>query len=359
MRNVGYNARGYDFPYGLDHYFYERLAMTLGERIAWKSDERVTSIRKKDSPDDYLEWRLGRLAATIEEYLQKHNLKLLMLLDEFDYTVVGLESRQQRSLMKSLHRFRLSDNMRLGIASYRSVEALSYRDPLWAAELGQAVIDYRIGLLPLKDAEILIRQPFADNGVDWDDEAVDRLLTATAGYPLFIHTICRSLYIDFVEKGNNSGVVRLEHVSRAIYEVITSYRHSVHWKQLLFPERMDSLKRAVIAIIALAPEHTIRQRNDNKTRMVTVSYIAQRIDSLGLGISETAVNVATNDLVEMQMLDLELLGEVGWVWLTIPILGEYFVRRRSWEQVVEDLTSGETRIDIEDLGQQMGRSIDG
>jgi hypothetical protein len=127
-----------------------------------------------------LEHDLQALLEAVGEAAQKAGTALVLFIDELQY----VKEAELAALITSLHR---TAQRRLPVALVgaglpslrgRTGEAKSYAERLF---------DFpQIGALPAEAAKYAISKPIADQGVAIDDDALERIVEETHGYPYFL-----------------------------------------------------------------------------------------------------------------------------------------------------------------------------
>lgn len=158
---------------------------------------------------------------TVLEWMDKYDLGLLLMLDEFDKVQEGIDSGVTSPQVPENIRFLVQTYPRFSAILTGSRRLKRLREEYWSALYG---IGTRFGVssLPEKDARRLIVEPVR-NRLAYSTDAVDQTIYLTAGQPYLLQCLCnrifdmaarikvRSVSLDFVNQAGDALVEDNEH----------------------------------------------------------------------------------------------------------------------------------------------------
>lgn len=160
------------------------LAVLSAFRVRWKLPEADLELSIEPlgghADSGMLDSDLGDLLAEIALVAKDDGSGVLLTIDEVQY----LDRHSLAALIVALHRIS-QDNLPLMVAGagLPSLPGLAGEAKSYAERL----FDFpEIDLLNATDARRALSDPATEEGVRWDDSALDRLVTVTHGYPYFL-----------------------------------------------------------------------------------------------------------------------------------------------------------------------------
>lgn len=244
-----------------------------------------------DSGD--LEHDLGDLFVAVGEAASEKNTAIALCIDEMQY----LSEKEFSALIMAVHKV-TQMNLPLIVvgAGLPQILGLAGQSKSYAERL----FDYpKVGALGSEDAKQALVRPAKEMGVEYDDDAVTRIIAVTKGYPYFLQ-----------QWG---------------YEVWNLARSS--------PIRLEDVERATEAAIAALDESFFRVRFDRctpseKRYMRALADLGEGAKRSGdvadrLGLKVTSIGPTRSKLITKGMIYSPQHGETAF---TVPLFDEYMRR---------------------------------
>jgi hypothetical protein len=266
------------------------FSLTIGDDIAFKID--VDALEGVADSGDLAE-DMRDLLVEIGEAAQAHGIGFALVHDELQYLpeddyealIIGLHRAKQKGLPVALV------GAGLPLLPKLTGEAKTY------AERG---FEFRtIGALEPAAAREALTKPARDQGIDWDADAVERVLEITEGYPFFIQEYGRAIWR--LGSGNAVTVAQVNRAESLILDYLDTSFFSQRIGKLPQGER-DYV--AAIAYLGDGPQRT--------------SAVARKLGKKTQGTSQ----------IRQRLIDAAVIYSpaYGQVDFTVPMCGDY-VRR--------------------------------
>ena len=194
--------------------------------------------------------------------------KVVLMLDEFEELQMRVEeNRMDRTVFSNIrHLMQHQDTIIFLFCGTHKIEEL--KADYWSIFFNTALYR-RIGSLPKQDAVRLITEPVKDQ-LNYDDLAVEHILTMTGGQPYLIQLICRTIINDLNKhKKRNDALVN--DVDDAVEHIINEDNDNFSretWKDAGHLERM---------ILSAAAEELIQKRLEQVNMEDILDKIAPQI----------------------------------------------------------------------------------
>jgi hypothetical protein len=308
------DGNGLGIDPGMANFFLSLMEdITLGLERTGIAVPRVKPEALGDSPQRYFEHRfLPRIRALIGDRT------LLLTIDEFEELGARVKSGALPISVFSYVRHLIQHGEQLAFIFAGTHRIEDMIGDYWSV-LFNSSIYRRIGFLEETAAKRLIVEPVKEEGMVYDDLAVQEIVRLTAGHPYFIQLLCHVL----VNRCNDDqrNYVTIQSVREALDELLQLGRtHLTYvWKT------SDETARLCLAALA-----DLRARMDR----VTAAAIANRLGDYGLDLTPGLVNRAMASLVARDLV-VEEQGDPTTFSFTAQLYAYWLRRYRSLSRVVE------------------------
>jgi type I restriction enzyme M protein len=251
------------------------------------------------------------------EVLEARELRLLLMLDEFDKLQEGIDNGVTSP--------QVPENIRYLVQSYPGFSAIltgsrrlrRLREEYWSALYG---LGTHVGVKTLDAvaAERLITFPVRGR-LTYSPEAIERCTYLTAGQPYLIQCACNQIFDTAVRKGTRSITVDL--VQNAADRLIEENEHFA----FLWDYAGTDRRRYLLALC-----HTRSEGREPMRLGVIQEYLAAE----GIEISDEKLIADLEVLQELDLLDFHGDRGSGYYHLSIPLMGIWIDRQRDVEAVL-------------------------
>jgi hypothetical protein len=308
------DGNGLGIDPGMTNFFLSLIEdIILGLERVGLSVPRVGPKELGESPQRYFEHQfLREVRALIGDRL------LLLAIDEFEELGARVQSG---ALPKSVfsyvrHLMQHGEQLAFIFAGTHRIEEMI--GDYWSV-LFNSSIYRRIGFLEEDAARRLITEPVKEQGMLYDDLAVQEIVRLTAGHPYFTQLLCHIL----VNRCNDDerNYVTIQSVREALDELLELGRtHLTYvWN--------TSDKGTRLCLAALAD---LRARIDQ----VTVAAIANRLGDYGLELSAGQIHRAMTTLAARDLVTIEQAEPAAFA-LTAELYAHWLRRYRQLSRVAE------------------------
>lgn len=266
----------------------------------------------EDSPfkdfQDYLEQTLLTL--------KRHDLRLLLMLDEFDKLQQGIDN--------GITSPQTPENIRYLIQTYPSFSAIltgsrrlkRLREEYWSALFGLGT-RFSVSALSVDAAEKLIKEP-VKNYLTYSSEAVKRAIYSTARQPFLLQCLCNRIFILATEI--KSRTVTLGMVKDAEKKLVDNNEHF----RFLWDYMGSHRRRFILALCH-------RNSTSDISYPFNFKLVVEQLSASGIHVNDNALESDLVFLRELELLELDERPNTGEYTLGIPLLG-------SWIDQQQDLT---------------------
>lgn len=283
----------------------------LGQRIAYKVGKSSPERANFDDAGTY--FRQAFLPSAADAAAQGG---LVLLFDEFDV----LDSPQQTQAGKKFFPY-----LREWMAEFQRVhfvfvigrrpEDLS-RDTLATFKSVRAA---RVSLLDRAAMEKLVRQSEREEGLRWDDSAIETVWQFTKGHPYLAQLLCSVIWENIHEETESTlPPICAEDVHAALHKTLEQGANAFQW----IWEGLPPAERVVIAAMAEAGDVVITQEK-----------LVEILNRSGVRIIVRELELAPDTLVEWQLLS----PADGGYRFVIPLLRHWVTTHRPLRRVKEEL----------------------
>jgi len=261
------------------------------------------------------------------ETLAKHDLGLLLMLDEFDKLQEGIDSGVTSPQVPENIRFLVQSYTRFCAILTGSRRLKRLREEYWSALYG---LGTRFGVtsLPAEYARRLVTEPVKGR-LTYSREAVERAIFLTSGQPYLLQCLCnrifdmsaqlktRSVTLDLVDQAGNALVEDNEHFA-SLWDYAQSDR-----------------RRFILALC---------HKEADSPDLLRLGVIQERLFSHGIEVSDETLIEDLEFLRELEL--IKLVGETGGghYVLAIPLMGAWIEKQQDFAAV-----KSKARLETEDL----------
>jgi hypothetical protein len=308
------DGNGLGIDPGMDNFFLSLMEdIVLGLERAGIPMPRVKPEELGDSPQRFFEYEFLRgVRAAIGDRT------LLLTIDEFEELGARVKSGALPASVFSYVRHLIQHGDRLAFifaGTHRIEEMIG---DYWSV-LFNSSIYRRIGFLQEDAARRLITEPVGDEGMLYDDLAVQEIVRLTAGHPYFTQLLCHVLVNHCNDDERN--YVTIQSVREALDELLELGRTHLTYVW----NTSDEGTRLCLAALA-----DLRARMDQ----VTAAAIANRLGDYGLDLSPGEVHRAMSSLVARDLV-VEAGSNPATYSLTAQLYAHWLRRYRQLSRVAE------------------------
>ncbi len=237
------------------------------------------------------------------EWLKPHDLRLLILLDEFDKLQDGIESGITSPQVPENLRFLLQSNSRLTAVLTSMKRLRRLREEYLNALYGLGT-PFDVTSLSKEDAEFLVTNPVHGQLV-YAPQAVARAVNLAARQPYLLQCLCESVFCEARASGIRS--ITVDHVNDAA-KVVLKNRHFNDLFRYAGTER----RRFILAMC---------HRESQNPDPLRLPVIREKLSSHGIDVSEEELTTDLEWLTDLELLDFN--GVIGGETysLTVPLMG--------------------------------------
>ncbi len=250
----------------------------------------------------------------ILEMLEKQQLGLLLMLDEFDKLQEGID--------KGVTSPQVPENIRFLVQSYPKLSAIltgsrrlkRMREEYWSALFG---LGTRIGVtaLTFEAASRLVTQPVAGR-LAFSKSAIKRAYELTAGQPYLLQCLCNRVFDIAARIGIRS--ITLDHVNDAADALVEDNEHFASlWDYTEFDRR-----RFLLYLL---------HREANGPDPMRLGVIEAKLEEAGVELREEVVIADLEYLRELELVDLHGESSGAYYTLTIPMMGQWLDSQQDYE----------------------------
>lgn len=278
------------------------VIMPNGTELGRRDPKVVDLVRegiKADAPFTYFREYIELLV----EWLASRDLRLLILLDEFDKLQDGIESGITSPQVPENLRFILQSNSRL-TAILTSMKRLRRLREEYLSVLYGLGTPFDVTSLSKEDAETLVTDPVKGQLV-YASQAVARAVYLVARQPYLLQCLCESIFCAAKASGVRS--ITVDHVNEAATDVLKN-RHFNDLFRYAGTER----RRFILAMC-----HREAQGPDK----LRLPVIREKLSSHGIEVSEEELTTDLEWLTDLELLDFSGANGGETYSLTVPLMG--------------------------------------
>jgi len=294
--------------------------LLLGERLGVAKSCRK-GISKESPFTDFREY-----FELVYEILDKKNLGIILMLDEFDKLQEGIDSGVTSPQLPENIRFLVHHYSHFSAILTGSRRLKRLREEYWSALFG---LGTRFGVSSLneQDARRLIIEPVKDRLV-YSKESIDLIFRLTAGQPYIIQCLCSRVFDKCADLKTRS--VTLDLVQMAAATLIEDNEHFAS----LWDYAGSDRKRFILFLCQKYVENSSGLRFGN---------IQELLISNGVEIDDETLISELEYLRELELIDLKGDSTVGLYSLTIPLMGNWISKQHDFVVI-----KGKARIETEE-----------
>ena len=273
-----------------------------GTELGRRDPKVVDLVRegiKSDAPFTYFR----EYIELVVEWLASRDLRLLILLDEFDKLQDGIESGITSPQVPENLRFLLQSNSRL-TAILTSMKRLRRLREEYLSVLYGLGTPFDVTSLSKEDAETLVTNPVKGQLV-YASQAVSRVVYLVARQPYLLQCLCESIFCAAKASGVRS--ITVDHVNEAAADVLKN-RHFNDLFRYAGTER----RRFILAMC-----HREAQGPDP----LRLPVIREKLSAHGIEVSEEELTTDLEWLTDLELLDFSGANGGETYSLTVPLMG--------------------------------------
>jgi type I restriction enzyme M protein len=249
--------------------------------------------------------------------LESHDLKLLLMLDEFDKLQEGID--------EGITSPQVPENIRFLVQNYHGVSAVltgsrrlkRLREEYWSALYGLGT-RFSVTYLDQVAARSLVVEPVKGLLV-YSEEAIKRAIYLTSGQPYLLQCLCNRIFDTAAQLKANS--ITLDIVNRSATKLI---EHNEHFASL-WDYAGSELKRVLLIIC--------HQGADGPDPL-RLGVIQEQLNMNGLEVEDNEIVENLDFLRELELIELVGEGSSGHYELSIPLMGIWIDRDRDTDAVI-------------------------
>ncbi|MBN1877129.1 MAG: protein kinase [Anaerolineae bacterium] len=189
-------------------------------------------------------------------------------------------------------------------------------------------LEREVGVLKRENAEQLVRQAEGNGTLHFVDDAVERVLSLTAGHPYLTQLLCQRIW-ERAYKGYVNGipVIDVTAVDAAIPDALEMGGHALEW----IWDGLSPAEKIYAAALAGVAEKEV---------LIPQAKVMQILDDQAARLRSLNVELAPRDLVERRI--LEGSSESGYSF-TIELIRRWMCQNKPLEVVKEELDQVDSR----------------
>ncbi|HUG67216.1 MAG TPA: restriction endonuclease subunit S [Pirellulaceae bacterium] len=273
-----------------------------GSELGRRDPQVVDLVResiKVDAPFTYFR----EYIALVLDWLQSRDLRLLLLLDEFDKLQEGIDSGITSPQVPENLRFLLQSNSRLTAILTSMKRLRRLREEYFSVLYGLGT-PFDVTSLSKEDAETLVTSPVKGQLV-YAPQAIARAVYLVARQPYLLQCLCESIFCNAKASGVRS--ITVDHVNEAATDVLKT-RHFNDLFRYAGTER----RRFILALC-----HREAQGPDR----LRLPVIREKLSAHGIEVSEEDLTTDLEWLTDLELLDFSGANSGEFYSLTVPLMG--------------------------------------
>jgi type I restriction-modification system DNA methylase subunit len=251
---------------------------------------------------------------TILEVLQQNNLRLLLMIDEYDKLQEGIDNGVTSPQVPENIRFLIHQYPRFStiLTGSRAIKRL--RKEYWNALFGFGTKE-SVTALKYDDAVKLIKEPSKDQLV-FANDAVEKLCSLTARQPFLIQHLCSRIF-DLADRENNSSIT-LDVINRA---ASLSIENNDHFPTLWGYAGSDR-RRFLLAL---------SQKESKNPGSLRLGIIHQMLLSYNIDVRDEQLSKDLENLQDLELIKLVSKGQDARYELAVPLMGDWIDSHQDFE----------------------------
>ena len=293
----------------------------LETQLSDSCDDGISEDAPFSDFHDYLRYVL--------EKLEEHDLRLLLMLDEFEKLQEGIDSGITSPQVPENIRFLVQTYSRFTAILTGSRRLKRLREEYWSALYG---LGTRFGVtsLPEEPARRLITEPIK-NHFTYFREAVSRVTYLTAGQPYLLQCVCNRIFDMALQL--KTRFVTPDLVDRACDVVVTDNEHFAN----LWDYAQSDRARLILVIC--------HQEKDT-TDLLRLGGIQERLFKYGVHVDDETLIADLEFLRELELIDLVGEASGGHYVLAIPLMGVWIEKHHDFAVILS-----KARSETEDMNE--------
>jgi type I restriction enzyme M protein len=273
-----------------------------GSKLKRSKPGIVDSVRaaiKDDAPFTYFREYMEVLL----DWLESRNLRLLLLLDEFDKLQEGIDSGITSPQVPENLRFLLQSESRLTAILTSMKRFRRIREEYFSALYGLGT-PFDVTSLSKEDARTLVTKPVAGQLV-YAPNAIARAIHLVAQQPYLLQCLCESIFRTAKSTGVRS--ITTDHVNDAAKEVLKNR----HFNDLFNYAGTDR-RRFILALC---------HREADGPDPLRLQVIREKLSAHGMEVPEEDLTADLEWLTDLELLDFSGANDGESYSLTVPLMG--------------------------------------
>ena len=268
-----------------------------------------------DSPfEDFREY-----LQIVLDVLQPANLGILLMLDEFDKLQEGIDNHVTSPQVPENIRYLIQNVPRFSAILTGSRRLKRLREEYWSALYGLGT-SLQVTALDVASARKVVTEPVAGR-LTYSNEAVEKILEATARQPYLIQCLCGRIFDDSVQTKSRS--ITLGKVESIATSLVRDFEHfaSVWDYASRGPETGRQRRQLVLCLLADAY---------GQRAPIPFAELSEQLDQIGVEVSADALDVDLSHLRELELVDFV----DGSYRLAVPLMAEWIGQHKDMDAIV-------------------------
>jgi type I restriction enzyme M protein len=261
--------------------------------------DTVRDAIKIDAPFTYFREYMEMLL----DWLQARDLRLLLLLDEFDKLQEGIDSGITSPQTPENLRFLLQSDSRLTAILTSMKRLRRIREEYFSALYGLGT-PFDVTSLSKVDAETLVKKP-VEGQLVYAPNAIARAVHLVARQPYLLQCLCESIFRAAKSTGIRS--INIDHVNDAAKDVLRNR----HFNDLFKYARTER-RRFILALC---------HREADGPDPLRLPVIREKLSAHGIEASEEDIAADLEWLTDLELLDFSGANDGESYSLTVPLMG--------------------------------------
>ncbi len=286
---------------------------------------------------EYLAYILGEL--------EKRDLRLVLMLDEFDRLQEGIDKGVMSPMVPENIRYLIQSNSRLTAIITGSRRLRRMRNEYWSALFGLGV-RFSVTALSKMAARRLIVEPVQDF-LTYSDTAIELCLLLTARQPYLIQCLCSRIYDAAMISGER--IITFDTAANASREFLKDNEHfATLWDFAEFDRR-----RLVLFLLA----RKWRSGQGFTSQSFKAAFeggdlggfsfdgIRNELEALGISVLDDVLERDLDELRELELIDVSKHSESLIYKLAVPMMGWWMESQREFTTIVQHSSAEYERLE--------------
>ena len=269
----------------------------------------IEGITKENAFSDFKEF-----INAILMLLSSHDLKLLLMLDEFDKVQEGIDN--------GITSPQVPENIRYFIQTYPGFSAIltgsrrlkRLREEYWSALFGLGN-QISVSSLSKSATEKVITTPVAGK-VIYDSDAIERLSELTACQPYLVQSLCNYIFNYLAENKLNKVTYRIANTCANQFSF-----NFEHFASLWGYSKTD-VNRYILAKLA---------KPSDESYYLTFELLSETLLQEGINLNKDQLGSSLDFLRELELIKFENIADEGRYSLEVPLMGMWIEHQKDIE----------------------------